>query len=105
MKHIQTSESYLIETKLGLNTTIKASTKDYTWVYPTGKDSAKIATEINKKLNDMSIKSFISKTTGDTIGIPTKDLKIAFDKVLSSYDNIKQFDYNDGTKVDKNIVN
>jgi hypothetical protein len=95
----------MAEGKLDLNTTIKASTKEYTWVYPTGKDSSKIASEINKKLNDLGIKSFISKTTGDTIAIPTKELKAAFDKVLSNYSNIKQFAYDDGTKNDKSIVN
>jgi hypothetical protein len=104
MKHIHTFESFLNESKMGLNSTIKTSTKEYTWVYQTGKDSAKTAIEINKKLNDLGIQSFISKTTGDTVGIPTKDIRDAFDKVLSKYDNLKQFAYSDGTKNDKNVV-
>jgi len=105
MKHIPTFESFLNEAKLDLNSTIKTSTKEYTWIYPTGKDSSKIAVEINKQLNKLGIRSFISKTTGDTVAIPTKDLKTAFDEVLSNYSNIKQFAYSDGTKNDKSIVN
>lgn len=105
MKHIQTFENFVNEGKMGLNTVVKSSTKDYTWVYPTGKDSRKTAFEINKKLNDLGIPSFVSKTTGDTIGIPTKELQTAFDKVLSKYDNIKQFAYSDGTAIDKNLIN
>jgi hypothetical protein len=105
MKHIKLYEEFVNEGKMGLNTTILASTKDFTWVYQTGKDSSKTAFEINKKLNDLGIPSFISKTTGDTIGIPTKDLQTAFNKVLSKYDNIKQFAYSDGTKIDKNLIN
>jgi len=105
MKHIKLYEEFLKEEKMGLNTTIKTSTKDYTWVYQTGKDSSKTAFDINKKLNDLGIPSFISKTTGDTIAIPTKDLETAFDNILSKYDNIKQFAYGDGTKNDKNLIN
>jgi len=102
---ILSKEMGMNEGKMGLNTTIPASTKDYTWVYQVGKKAAKTAIEINKKLNDIGINSFISKTTGDTIGIPTKDLKKAFNEVLSKYDNIKQFAYTDGTKLDKDVVN
>jgi hypothetical protein len=104
MKNLQTFEDFIIE-KMSLNKVMKTSTKDYTWVYQTGKDSAKTAVEINKSLNALGIKSFVSKTTGDTIAIPTKDIKVAFDKVLSKYENIKQFDYSDGTKINKDIVN
>ena len=93
------------EGKMDLNKTIKASNKDYTWIYQTGKDSKDTAVEISKKLNGLGIKSFVSKTTGDTVAIPTKDLKKAFDEVLSGYDNLKQFAYEDGTKIDKNLVN
>jgi hypothetical protein len=108
MKHIKLFEQFvndpvINEGKMTMNNVIKASTKEYTWVYQTGKDSAKTALEINKKLNNMGIRSFISKTTGDTIAIPTKDLKDAFDKVLSKYSDIKQFAYSDGTKVDKKL--
>jgi len=94
-----------MQTKRFLNKIIKASTKENTWIYQTGKDSRKTAEEINSKLNKLGIKSFISKTTGDTIGIPTKDIRTAFDKVISSYSNIKQFAYDDGTKIDGDIVN
>ena len=105
MKPIQTFESFLNEGKLELNKTIPTSTKQYTWIYQTGKDSSKTAVEINKKLNGMGITSFISKTTGDTIAIPTGDLEKAFDEVISAYDNMKQFAYTDGTKINKKIVN
>ena len=105
MKPIQTFESFLNEGKLELNKTIPTSTKQYTWIYQTGKDSSKTAVEINKKLNRMGIRSFISKTTGDTIAIPTGDLEKAFDEVISTYDNMKQFAYTDGTKINKKIVN
>jgi len=105
MKHIHTFESFLNEGKMSLNKTIPSSTKEYTWVYQIGKDSSKTATEISKKLNDLGILSFVSKTTGDTVAIPTKDIQVAFDKVLSDYDNLKQFAYSDGTKLNKNVVN
>ena len=103
--HIPSFDEFVNEDKMGLNTTIKTSDKKYTWIYQTGKDSHKTELEINKKLNALGIKSFISKTTGDTIAIPTKDLKTAFDKVISGYSNIKQFAYDDGTEIDKSIVN
>ena len=99
-------ESELIgEGKLELNKSIPTSTKQYTWIYQTGKDSKDTAIEINNKLNNIGIKSFVSKTTGDTVAIPTKDLKKAFDEVLSGYENMKQFTYGDGTKINKSIVN
>ena len=90
MKHIPAFEKFINE-KMNLNTVISASDKDYTWIYQTGKDSSKTAKEISKKLNDIGIKSFVSKTTGDTVAIPTKDLQTAFNEVISKYDNIKQF--------------
>ena len=102
---IQTFEEFLNEGKLELNKTIPTSTKQYTWIYQTGKDSSKTAVEINKKLNGIGITSFISKTTGDTIAIPTGDIEKAFDKVISAYNNMKQFAYSDGTKINKKIVN
>jgi hypothetical protein len=105
MKHIHTFDEFLIEGKLELNKTVPTSTKQYTWIYQTGKDSSKTAIEISKKLNGMGIASFISKTTGDTIAIPTGDLEKAFDEVISAYDNMKQFAYTDGTKINKKIVN
>ena len=105
MKHIHTFDEFLIEGKLELNKTIPTSTKQYTWIYQTEKDSSKTAVEINKKLNGIGIASFISKTTGDTIAIPTGDLEKAFDEVISAYDNMKQFAYTDGTKINKKIVN
>lgn len=94
----------LDESKIKLNSVIKASDKNYTWIYQTGKESIKTAIRINKELNDVGIKSFISKDTGDTIGIPTKDLKRAFDEIVSKYDDIKQFDYNDGTKLVTSVL-
>ncbi len=105
MKTVKSFEEFINEGKMDLNTIVKASSKEYTWIYQTGKDSSKTAIEINKKLNDLGIKSFISKTTGDTVGIPTKNLKTAFDKVLTNYSNIKQFAYGDGTKNDSTILN
>jgi hypothetical protein len=104
MKHVKLFEEFLKEGKLGLNTKVDSSTKTYTFVYPTGKDSKKIVVEINKKLQDLGIESFILKEFEDVIGIPTKDFKTAFIKVLSEYDNIVQHVYSDGTKIDKNIV-
>ena len=82
---------YVIEGKIEINDTIKASNKRYTFVYQTGKAAPKTAKEINKELNDAGIKSFILKDFGDVVGIPTKDLQKAIDDVLSTYDNIKQF--------------
>jgi hypothetical protein len=105
MKNLPTFEDFIGEGKLELNKTIPTSTKQYTWIYQTGKDSSKTAVDINKKLNGMGIRSFVSRTTGDTIAIPTGDLEKAFDEVISAYDNMKQFAYTDGTKINKKIVN
>jgi hypothetical protein len=90
--------------KLRLNKAVKSSDKNYTWIYQAGKESAKTAVEINNKIRELDIKSFISKTTGDTIAIPTKDLKTAFDKVVSNYSDMKQFDYGDDTKLIDSII-
>jgi len=114
MKHIKVFEQFVNENnelneakigKMSLNTTIPASNKDYTWVYQTGKDAQKTAVKISKNLNDMGINSFVSKETGDSIAIPTKDIQKAFDEVLSKYDNMNQFAYSDHTKLNKDIVN
>lgn len=109
MNHVKTYESFLNEAKMGLNKRIPTSTKKWTWIYQTGKDSdtRKTIAEINKKLNAIGIHSYVVGTDMDaeSIAIPTKDMRTAFDKVLSDYDNLKQFAYSDGTKLDKTIVN
>jgi hypothetical protein len=107
MKNLLTFDEFLNEGKLGLNKTVPTSTKEYTWIYQTGMDSVtrKTIAEINKKLNAMGIRSFIARTINDALAVPTGDLEKAYDEVISAYDNMKQFAYTDGTKINRRIVN
>ena len=100
MKKLKSLDEFVNESldegKIEINNTIKTSNKEHTFYYQTGKAAAKTAKEINKKLNDIGIQSFILKSFGDVIAVPTKDAEKAVDDILSTYDNLKQFAYQDG---------
>ncbi len=108
MKNLPTYEVFLNEGKMSLNP-MKASTKEHTWIYQRDRYGKKTAIAIYNELKDLGIESFIANRSlllePNSVAIPTKDLKTAFDEVLSKYPNIIQYDYGDGTKIDKNIIN